>query len=80
MFGQSFQWQFGVRQVIGIAVIAIFTLVNLAGVAFGGRVQTFLTSLKVIALLGLVCGVFLFSPGCRRMQRPRRRCATAPKP
>ena len=63
VFGQSFQWQFGVRQVIGIVVITIFTLVNLAGVAFGGRVQTFLTSLKVIALLGLVLGVFLFSPG-----------------
>ncbi len=63
VFGQSFQWQFGVRQMIGIVVIAIFTLVNLAGVAFGGRVQTFLTSLKVIALLGLVLGVFLFSPG-----------------
>jgi APA family basic amino acid/polyamine antiporter len=63
VFGQTFVWQFGLRQVIGIAVIATFTLVNLAGVAFGGRVQTFLTSLKVIALLGLVVGVFLFSPG-----------------
>jgi len=63
VFGQTFVWQFGLRQVIGIAVIATFTLVNLAGVAFGGRVQTFLTSLKVVALLGLVLGVFLFSPG-----------------
>ena len=61
VFSQSFAWQFGIRQVIGIAVIAIFTTVNLAGVAFGGRVQMFLTSLKVIALLGLVVGVFLFS-------------------
>src|SRR5690606_25228795 len=62
VFGRPFVWQFGLRQVIGIAVIAIFTGVNLAGVAFGGRVQTFLTSLKVIALLGLVIGVFLFAP------------------
>jgi APA family basic amino acid/polyamine antiporter len=61
-FGKSFVWQLGLRQVIGIAVIAIFTVVNLVGVAFGGRVQTFLTSLKVIALLGLVIGVFLFAP------------------
>jgi basic amino acid/polyamine antiporter, APA family len=63
LFGQSFKWQFGVRQVIGITVVLIFTLVNLAHVAFGGRVQTFLTSLKVVALLGLVIGVFLFSDG-----------------
>ncbi len=61
IFGQTVFWQFGLRQVIGICVIAIFTGVNLAGVAFGGRVQTFLTSLKVIALLGLIAGVFLFA-------------------
>lgn len=61
IFGQSIAWQFGVRQMIGIAVIAIFTGVNLAGVAVGGRVQTFLTSLKVIALVGLIVGVFLFA-------------------
>lgn len=63
IFGQTVAWQFGIRQVIGIAVIATFTCVNLAGVAFGGRVQTFLTSLKVIALVGLIVGVFLFVPG-----------------
>ena len=63
VFGQSVEWQFGVRQLIGIFVIVIFTAVNLAGVAFGGRVQTFLTSLKVIALAALVAGVFLLSPG-----------------
>jgi len=63
IFGRPVAWQFGIRQMIGISVIAIFTLVNLAGVAFGGRVQTFLTSLKVIALLGLSVGVFLFADG-----------------
>lgn len=63
VFGQTMVWQFGMRQVIGIAVIVIFTAINLAGVAFGGRVQTFLTSLKVIALVGLIVGVFLFAPG-----------------
>lgn len=63
IFGQPLLWQFGLRQLIGIAVIAIFTGVNLAGVAFGGRVQTFLTSLKVLALLGLIAGVFLFADG-----------------
>jgi APA family basic amino acid/polyamine antiporter len=61
LWGRPFVWQFGIRQVIGIAVVAIFTLVNLAGVAIGGRVQTFLTSLKVLALVGLIVGVFLFA-------------------
>ena len=63
LFGQVMTWQFGLRQVIGIGVIAIFTAVNLAGVAFGGRVQTFLTSLKVISLVALILGVYLFSGG-----------------
>jgi basic amino acid/polyamine antiporter, APA family len=62
VFNQTFAWRLGIRESIGVAVVAIFTLVNLAGVAFGGRVQTFLTSLKVIALLGLIAGVFLFAP------------------
>jgi APA family basic amino acid/polyamine antiporter len=61
LFGQAFTWQFGLRQALGIAVVMVFTLVNLAGVAFGGRVQTFLTSLKVFSLAGLIVGVFLFS-------------------
>jgi APA family basic amino acid/polyamine antiporter len=63
IFGQTIEWQFGVRQVLGILVIVTFTAVNLAGVAFGGRVQTFLTTLKVIALLGIIAGAFLLSPG-----------------
>src|SRR5262245_29876443 len=41
LFGQDVTWQFGPRQVLGIAVVLVFTLINLAGVAFGGRVQTF---------------------------------------
>jgi APA family basic amino acid/polyamine antiporter len=61
LFGQEVNWQFGLRQAIGVAVIAIFTVVNLAGVAVGGRVQTFLTSLKVLSLIALIGGVFLFS-------------------
>jgi len=63
LFGQDLNWQFGPRQLLGVSVIVIFTLINLAGVAFGGRVQTFLTSLKVLALLGVIFGVFLLSPG-----------------
>jgi APA family basic amino acid/polyamine antiporter len=63
LFGQAVTWQFGLRQVLGVAVVVIFTAVNLAGVAFGGRVQTFLTSLKVLSLIGVILGVFLFTGG-----------------
>jgi len=63
LFGQPVTWQFGLRQVIGVAVVAIFTIINLAGVAFGGRVQTFLTSLKVLSVVGIIVGVFLFAGG-----------------
>ncbi|MGQ0384628.1 MAG: APC family permease [Gammaproteobacteria bacterium] len=63
LFGQDVQWQFGIRQLLGIGVVAVFTVVNLAGVAFGGRVQTFLTSLKVLAVVGLILGVYLWSGG-----------------
>src|SRR5262245_59318951 len=61
LFGQTLNWQFGFRQLLSIAAVVIFTGVNLAGVAFGGRVQTFLTSLKVLSLVGVIVGVFLFS-------------------
>jgi APA family basic amino acid/polyamine antiporter len=63
LFGRLTTWQFGLRQAIGIAVIVIFTAVNLAGVAFGGRVQTFLTSLKVLSLVAVIAGVYLFAGG-----------------
>ncbi len=62
LFGESLNWQFGPRQILSLAVVAVFTGVNLAGVAFGGRVQTFLTSLKVLAVAGVIVGVYLFSP------------------
>jgi basic amino acid/polyamine antiporter, APA family len=63
LFGRATTWQFGLRQAIGIAVIVIFTAVNLAGVAFGGRAQTFLTSLKVLSLVAVIAGVYFFAGG-----------------
>jgi APA family basic amino acid/polyamine antiporter len=63
VLGQEREWQLGVRQLISLGVIGVFTCVNLAGVRFGGRVQAFLTTIKVIALVGLIGGVYLLSPG-----------------
>ena len=62
LFGEVLNWQFGPRQLLGLGVVVLFTGINLAGVAFGGRVQTLLTSLKVLAVTGVIVGVYLFSP------------------
>jgi APA family basic amino acid/polyamine antiporter len=62
LFGESLNWQFGPRQLLGLGVVVLFTGINLAGVAFGGRVQTLLTSLKVLAVAGVIVGVYVFSP------------------
>ena len=61
LFGTSFTWQFGMRQLLAIGVIAVFAAINCAGVMLGGRVQTILTVAKVLAIAGVVVGVFLFS-------------------
>jgi len=39
--------------VIAVAVIALFAVINCAGVLLGGRVQTILTSTKVISILAV---------------------------
>ncbi len=61
-FGSVYTLEFGPRQVIAVGVIALFALINSLGVMFGGRVQTLLTVTKVLAILGVAAGVFLFSP------------------
>jgi basic amino acid/polyamine antiporter, APA family len=61
LFGAVHAFNFGARQLIAVAVIAVFALINCAGVMFGGRVQTALTVAKVAAILAVAGGVFLFS-------------------
>lgn len=61
ILGSVYTFQLGVRQVIAVGVIAVFALINCAGVLLGGRVQTLLTSAKVISILAVAGGVFLFS-------------------
>ena len=61
LFGTAFTWQFGTRQLLAVGVIAVFAAINCAGVMLGGRVQTILTVAKVVAILGIILGVFLFS-------------------
>jgi len=61
IFGASYTFQMGVRQVIAVGVIAFFAIINCAGVLLGGRVQTILTTAKVLSILAVALGVFFFS-------------------
>ena len=61
LFGGDYRFSFGARQLLAVAVIAVFAGINCAGVMLGGRVQALLTVAKVLAIVGLALGVFLFS-------------------
>jgi APA family basic amino acid/polyamine antiporter len=59
----TYLFQFGMRQLVAVAAIGVFTLINCLGVMHGGRVQTVLTVIKVAAIVGVSLGVFFFSDG-----------------
>ncbi|MBA3466862.1 MAG: amino acid permease [Gemmatimonadaceae bacterium] len=61
VLGQEVNWQFGIRQVVAIAVILLFTAVNTVGVAVSGRIQWLLTAAKVLGITVIVGGAFLLS-------------------
>ena len=63
LFGQEIHWQFGVTQVVAVGAIVFFTILNCLGVALSGRVQTFLTLLKLLGIAVIVGGVLILSPG-----------------
>lgn len=48
-------------QVVGIGLIAVFTAINCLNVRSGGRLQTALTAMKIVMILGLAAGA-LFAP------------------
>jgi basic amino acid/polyamine antiporter, APA family len=60
LFGIEYHLSFGARQALAVAVIAVFAAINCAGVMLGGRVQSILTAGKVLAILGVAAGAFLF--------------------
>lgn len=49
------------RLVVAIAIIVVFSLVNCMAVSVTGRLQTFLTGLKVFMILGLTAAIFALS-------------------
>ena len=60
--GQTINWQFGSKQVVALAAILLLSGLNCLTVAFGGKVQSLLTVLKVAGLAVLIIGVFFFAP------------------
>lgn len=61
--GSDIDWQFGVKQLVAVGVILLFSAVNCLRVSFSGRVQTVLTLGKVFGIVAIVVGVFFFAPG-----------------
>src|SRR6478672_819367 len=63
LLGQEIHWQFGVTQLVAVGAIVFFSIINCIGVAIGGRVQSFLTLVKLLGIAVIVAGVFIFSSG-----------------
>jgi len=61
LLGQATLWQLGARQLVAVAAIVLFSAVNCLAVAYGGRLQSILTVLKLAGVAVLVGGAFLLS-------------------
>ncbi|WP_408095892.1 APC family permease [Peredibacter sp. HCB2-198] len=53
----------GGRASASVIVIILFSSLNCLSVAFGGRLQAIMTGLKILIIVGLSAGIFLFSSG-----------------
>lgn len=61
LLGQEVKWQFGAKQIVAVSVILLMTGINCLTVFVGGKVQLFLTLLKVGGIAFVVIGVFTAS-------------------
>jgi basic amino acid/polyamine antiporter, APA family len=59
--GQTIKWEFGSKQLVAVGVILLLSAINCLTVAFGGKVQSALTILKIAGIAFVVGGVFFFS-------------------
>lgn len=59
--GQDINWQFGSKQLVAVGVILLLTAINCLTVAFGGKVQSLLTVLKLAGIAFIIGGVFVAS-------------------
>jgi APA family basic amino acid/polyamine antiporter len=61
VLGREIPWQLGLKEAVAVAVVALFGVLNCAGVRFGGGLQTVLTTAKVLGILVIVGGAFFLS-------------------
>ena len=54
---------FGGKTTCAIVVIALFSVLNCFSVAFGGKLNSFMTGLKIVMLFGIAIGIFFVSKG-----------------
>lgn len=59
--GQTINWQFGAKELVAVGVILLLSAINCLTVAFGGKVQSVLTVLKIAGIAVIVGGVFFAS-------------------
>src|SRR5262245_22782127 len=59
--GQTINWEFGSKQLVAVGVILLLTAINCLTVAFGGKVQSALTILKIAGIAFLAGGIFFAS-------------------
>jgi APA family basic amino acid/polyamine antiporter len=52
---------FGGKDLAAVLVITLFSVLNCFSVAFGGKLNSFMTGLKLFMILGLSLGIFFFS-------------------
>jgi basic amino acid/polyamine antiporter, APA family len=57
------KYEFSNLQLVGLVLIALFTLLNCASVAVSGQVATFLTFIKIALVIGIGAGAFLLADG-----------------
>jgi len=62
VLGQKIAWSFGSQQVVAVVIILVLSAINCLHVVFGGRVQSFFTFAKVLAIVAIMGGAFLFAP------------------
>jgi APA family basic amino acid/polyamine antiporter len=61
LLGRDVPWQLGLKEMVGVAVVLLFGVLNCIGVRFGGGLQTVLTAAKVTGILIIVAGAFFIS-------------------
>ena len=59
----GYQIPFGRLQIAALVTLAVTTLINCAAVAVSGHVASFITILKVLVVLGVGLGAFLYQDG-----------------